>query len=143
MPKAPRNYQRSFQNRTNGLFKKATELHELMHEVRISIVVEKSGSRPLVWKSGKEVMALLLEQRGDEVKITEEVVRAAAGNWKSGKEVMALLHNIINLLSLHGISGRRICKRLDRICREVDEHLDQSSREDGRPAPAMTLRRRP
>ncbi|PVH95423.1 hypothetical protein DM02DRAFT_600867 [Periconia macrospinosa] len=51
MPKAPRNYQRSFQNRTNGLFKKATELHELMHEVRISIVVEKSGSRPLVFST--------------------------------------------------------------------------------------------
>jgi formylmethanofuran dehydrogenase subunit D len=36
-------------------------------------------------------MALLLEQRGDEVKITEEVVKAAAGNWRSGKEVIALL----------------------------------------------------
>ncbi|KAF1835672.1 hypothetical protein BDW02DRAFT_597040 [Decorospora gaudefroyi] len=36
-------------------------------------------------------MALLLKQRGDEVKITEEVVQAAAGNWDSGKEVMTLL----------------------------------------------------
>jgi formylmethanofuran dehydrogenase subunit D len=36
-------------------------------------------------------MTLLLNQRGSEVKITEEVVKAAAGNWNKGKEVMALL----------------------------------------------------
>jgi hypothetical protein len=36
-------------------------------------------------------MALRLEQRGSEVKITEEVVRAAAGNTQSGKEILALL----------------------------------------------------
>ena len=36
-------------------------------------------------------MALLLDQRSDEVKITEEVVKAAAGN--GSKEVMALLLN--------------------------------------------------
>ena len=38
-------------------------------------------------------MALLLDQRGDEVKITEEVVKAAAKNEDSGKEVIALLLN--------------------------------------------------
>ncbi|KAF2727279.1 hypothetical protein EJ04DRAFT_517345, partial [Polyplosphaeria fusca] len=32
-----------------------------------------------------------LQQRGDEVKVTEEVVKAAARNWGSGKEVMELL----------------------------------------------------
>jgi hypothetical protein len=31
-------------------------------------------------RSGKIVMAFLLEQQGDEIKITEEVVKAAAGN---------------------------------------------------------------
>ena len=36
-------------------------------------------------------MALLLEQRGEEIKITEKVVRAAAGNTGSGREVVALL----------------------------------------------------
>jgi hypothetical protein len=36
-------------------------------------------------------MALLLERRGDEVKITDEVVKAAAGNKRSGGEVMTLL----------------------------------------------------
>lgn len=39
----------------------------------------------------KDVMSLLLEQRGDEIKIAEEVVKAAAGNERSGKEVMSLL----------------------------------------------------
>jgi hypothetical protein len=32
-------------------------------------------------------MALFLDQRSDEVKITEEVVKAAASNWQSGKEI--------------------------------------------------------
>ncbi|RYP34898.1 hypothetical protein DL768_011032 [Monosporascus sp. mg162] len=36
-------------------------------------------------------MALLLDQRGAEVKITEDVVKAAAGNGNNGKEMMALL----------------------------------------------------
>ncbi|RYO78032.1 hypothetical protein DL764_010156 [Monosporascus ibericus] len=39
----------------------------------------------------KGVMALLLDQRSAEVKITEEVVKAAARNADSGKDVMALL----------------------------------------------------
>ncbi|KAM3560520.1 hypothetical protein ARSEF4850_003621 [Beauveria asiatica] len=42
-------------------------------------------------RNGKDVMALLLEQRGDEITITEEVVIAAMGNVWNGKEVMALL----------------------------------------------------
>lgn len=42
-------------------------------------------------ENGREMMALLLEYRGDEIKITEKVVKAAAENSKSGKEVMELL----------------------------------------------------
>jgi hypothetical protein len=42
-------------------------------------------------QNGKEVMALLLEQRGDEIEITEEVVEAAVENIQNGKEVMAFL----------------------------------------------------
>src|SRR5436190_11719902 len=38
-------------------------------------------------------MMLLLDQRGTDVQITEEVVEAAAGNGGSGKEVMTLLLN--------------------------------------------------
>ena len=40
---------------------------------------------------GQTCVALLLERRGDQVKITEQVVKAAAENRESGKDVMALL----------------------------------------------------
>jgi len=46
--------------------------------------------------SGKEIMTLLLNQRGSNVLITEGVVKAVAGNWgshRSGKEMMTLLLN--------------------------------------------------
>jgi hypothetical protein len=36
-------------------------------------------------------MQLLLKQRGEDVVVTEEVVKAAAGNKYSGKEVVQLL----------------------------------------------------
>jgi len=42
-------------------------------------------------RRGKEVMALLLDRRGDQIGITEEVVKAAAGNEERGEEVMTLL----------------------------------------------------
>jgi len=42
-------------------------------------------------ESGLEVMALILERRGDQFNITEEVVKAAAANSGCGSEVMALL----------------------------------------------------
>lgn len=41
----------------------------------------------------QEVMALLLNRQGDEVTITDKVVRAAAGNSSSGDKVMMLLLN--------------------------------------------------
>ncbi|KAN0080609.1 hypothetical protein V8E54_003813 [Elaphomyces granulatus] len=56
--------------------------------------------------NAKEVMALLLDRRGDQIQITEDVVKAAAkngkeitedavktatGNWRYGREVMELL----------------------------------------------------
>ena len=40
---------------------------------------------------GKEVMTLLLDRRGTGIQITEGMVKAAAGNWTSGEEVMTLL----------------------------------------------------
>jgi hypothetical protein len=43
------------------------------------------------WKSGTEIMRLLLDRRGADIQITEDVVKAAAGNWKSGTEIMRLL----------------------------------------------------
>jgi hypothetical protein len=42
------------------------------------------------WHSNKEVMALFLDQRSNEFKITEEVIEVAAENG-SGLEAMALL----------------------------------------------------
>ncbi|KAJ9157975.1 hypothetical protein NKR23_g422 [Pleurostoma richardsiae] len=42
--------------------------------------------------NGKEVTALLLDRRGDQITITEELIKAAANNEGNGKEVMALLH---------------------------------------------------
>lgn len=42
------------------------------------------------WKNGK-VMTLLLDRRGADIQITEDVVKAAAGNLLNGEEVMTLL----------------------------------------------------
>ncbi|KAK2732923.1 hypothetical protein FQN57_002444, partial [Myotisia sp. PD_48] len=41
-------------------------------------------------RNGEKIMALLLDRRGDQVTITEEVVKAAARNW-NGEEIMTLL----------------------------------------------------
>ncbi|KAF2200291.1 hypothetical protein GQ43DRAFT_489650, partial [Delitschia confertaspora ATCC 74209] len=42
-------------------------------------------------KGMREIMTLLFEQREEEMKITEEVVKAAAENNKSVREIMPLL----------------------------------------------------
>jgi DNA polymerase III delta prime subunit len=59
---------------------------------------EKESIRPTVIKAaarnsenGRDIMRLLLEQRGDQIQITEDVVTAAAGNESSGEDIMALL----------------------------------------------------
>jgi len=41
----------------------------------------------------KEMMTLLLNQRGGNVPITKGVVEAAVGNRESGKEIITLLLN--------------------------------------------------
>ena len=56
------------------------ECIELFHiRQRLAEEVAKAASA--------KAIALLLEQRGDEVRITEEAVKAAAENW-AGKEVI-------------------------------------------------------
>jgi transcription termination factor Rho len=45
----------------------------------------------IVQSFDRRAITSLLNQRGDEVTITERVVEAAACNWQSGKEIMALL----------------------------------------------------
>ena len=52
-------------------------------------ITEKEVVR--IAQSSKEVMTLLLNQRGGDVPITKGVVEAAAGNRESGKEIMTLL----------------------------------------------------
>lgn len=53
-------------------------------ESTIYSILKNSGS-------GKEIMTLLLDRRGDDVHITEGVVQAAAKNSGSGNEIMTLL----------------------------------------------------
>ncbi len=43
------------------------------------------------YKSGKELMALLLDRQADDIIITADIVEIAAGNYVSGKEVIGLL----------------------------------------------------
>ncbi|KAM0168180.1 hypothetical protein ACHAPF_011256 [Botrytis cinerea] len=69
-----------FQELLNPLYSKRVVITE-------DVVTAAAGN----WNNGKEVMKLLLEQRGAEVLITEEVVKAAVGNESNGKEVMKLL----------------------------------------------------
>ena len=54
--------------------------------IRITEEVVKTAAGN--FESGKDVMVLLLDHRGNEVKITGEVVEVVAG---SGKDVMTLL----------------------------------------------------
>ena len=62
--------------------------HATIQRIKVTDEVVKVAVRNT--GSGKEVMELLLEKRGNEVEITTEVVKAAAGNYW-GKEVMELL----------------------------------------------------
>lgn len=59
------------------------------HEVQIARVLVAQ----IVESFNEEVITLLLNRRGDDVKITEEVVKAA-GNRRSGKEVVTLQLNL-------------------------------------------------
>ncbi|KAK2591290.1 hypothetical protein QQS21_011008 [Conoideocrella luteorostrata] len=58
-------------------------------EITITEMVVKAAAENR--RNGKEVIALLLDRRGDEIIILEEVVKATAENVHDGKEVMALL----------------------------------------------------
>ena len=73
---------------THGSCDVISELIKYKHtKIRKEVVKAAAGNR---W-SGKEVMTLLLEQRGADVVITEEIMKAAARNGRSGKEIMMLL----------------------------------------------------
>lgn len=55
--------------------------------VKVSILADADAATS-IGKGCQNKMMLLLEQRGADVVITDEVVKAAAGNRESGKEVM-------------------------------------------------------
>jgi uncharacterized membrane protein YkoI len=61
------------------------EIMELLHKQRGEEVFSAAA------QSGEIVTALLLKQVGSQAKITEEVLKAAAGNTVNGRKVMALL----------------------------------------------------
>ncbi|KAF4458312.1 hypothetical protein FALBO_14955 [Fusarium albosuccineum] len=64
---------------------------QLSNEISFDVTKEVVRAAAENEKSGKEVLRLLLDERGDEIEITEGVVKAAAGNSGSGKEVLELL----------------------------------------------------
>ncbi|PSN58685.1 hypothetical protein BS50DRAFT_443899, partial [Corynespora cassiicola Philippines] len=50
MPRpAPRDIQRSYRDRVNSIFKKASELHGIDNGIRIAIFIEKPGNIPRVF----------------------------------------------------------------------------------------------
>ncbi|RKK66726.1 hypothetical protein BFJ69_g15146 [Fusarium oxysporum] len=74
-------------NEDNGKEVIALMLHRGGRQIRITTKAVEMIAQRL----DERIMALLLDQRGDQIAITEGVVRAAASNKKNGKEVLALL----------------------------------------------------
>ncbi|KAK0734417.1 ankyrin repeat-containing protein [Lasiosphaeria miniovina] len=67
-------------------------------------------------------MALLLDQRGAEVKITEEVVKAAARNESTGYEVMELLHRTTGIKVTAGVIEAVATSGQEQVLRFLDQH---------------------
>ncbi|KAL6900436.1 hypothetical protein GGI43DRAFT_49074 [Trichoderma evansii] len=85
--------------------------------------ITKKGIKRLAKLYDQDVMAILLDRRGSEVIITEDVVRAAARNKENGKEVIALLLDrrgdqfainteIINAAAKNSQSGEKVMELL-------------------------------
>ncbi|EJP69845.1 ankyrin repeat-containing protein [Beauveria bassiana ARSEF 2860] len=73
-------------------------------------------------------MALLLEQRGDEITITEEVVKAAAGNEGNGQQIVQLLFDQRREEAAASVTGMTLLTAA--TCGQ-DGVLDLISRQDG------------
>jgi ankyrin repeat protein len=56
-------------------------------EIEARVCVGAAGNKEV----GKDMMTLILDRRGREILITEDVVKAAAGNKGSGKDIVTLL----------------------------------------------------
>jgi hypothetical protein len=69
------------------------------------------------------VLALLLDRRGDQIRVTEDIVKAAASNWRNGKDAMALLldrrgdqirvtEDIVKAAARNSINGKEVMELL-------------------------------
>ncbi|KAM3497191.1 hypothetical protein MY10362_009450 [Beauveria mimosiformis] len=78
--------------KTDASERNGEEVMALLLEQRgIEIMITEEMVTITALHFDEKLMALLLEQRGSEITITEEVVKAAAGNEGNGKEVMTLI----------------------------------------------------
>jgi hypothetical protein len=68
-------------------------MHILLRRMMVGSKISKRVLHAAARNSnkGKDIIALLLDQRGDQVQITQDVVKAAAGNEQSGTDIMTLL----------------------------------------------------
>jgi ankyrin repeat protein len=82
------------------LFYAATNDHLAVTDFLLAVeevdpnIADCHGQTPLrgaATKAGKAVMEVFLHRRGTDIRITEDVFKAAAGNSKDGKEVISLL----------------------------------------------------
>jgi hypothetical protein len=78
--------------RDEGHLMEAKKLEMMIHllKLRGAQITEEMVLR-VARSFDEEVMLLLLDRKGNEIQITEEVVKAAEENWPSGREVMTLL----------------------------------------------------
>ncbi|KFZ01163.1 hypothetical protein V500_00867 [Pseudogymnoascus sp. VKM F-4518 (FW-2643)] len=74
-----------------GNSESGTELMELLFSRQCTVKITEETAEIIAGSFHYKVMELLLDCRGDDVVITEEVIKAAAGNSRSGAEVMKLL----------------------------------------------------
>jgi NACHT domain-containing protein len=85
-------------------------------------------------KNAKEMMKLLLDRGGDRIQITEDVVKAAAGNQGNGRQVMALLldrrgdqvqitKDVVKAAASNRGNGREVMKLLLNHIRSSNNHL--------------------
>ncbi|KAI9779785.1 MAG: hypothetical protein M1816_003349, partial [Peltula sp. TS41687] len=66
-------------------------------------------------------MELLLDRRSEEVKITEEVIKAAAANESAGHFVIQLIHQNIDISITPGIIQAAATAGQERVLRVLDE----------------------
>ncbi|EMD95299.1 hypothetical protein COCC4DRAFT_178870, partial [Bipolaris maydis ATCC 48331] len=50
----PQNLMRTFKDRSDGICRKAAKLHAIDSSIRISVIIEKPGQRPVVFSSEEQ-----------------------------------------------------------------------------------------